>query len=55
MIPERWRLIRDLFSSALQLGAAERSAFLDRNCSGDPSLRQEVCDKAKGSVTGAVL
>ena len=42
MTPERWRQIRDLFSNALQLGAAERSAFLDRNCSGDPSLREEV-------------
>jgi serine/threonine protein kinase/TolB-like protein len=42
MTPERWRQIRDLFTSALQLGAAERSAYLYRNCSGDPSLRQEV-------------
>jgi eukaryotic-like serine/threonine-protein kinase len=42
MTPERWRQIRDLFSSALRLEAAERPVFLDRNCSGDPSLRQEV-------------
>ena len=42
MTPERWRQICDLFASTLQLGAAERPAFLDRNCSGDPSLRREV-------------
>jgi serine/threonine protein kinase len=42
MTPERWRQVRDLFTSALQVGVAERSAFLDSNCSGDHSLRREV-------------
>jgi hypothetical protein len=42
MTPERWRQIRDVLDSALQLEGAERSAFLDRNCSRDPSLRQEL-------------
>jgi serine/threonine protein kinase/Tfp pilus assembly protein PilF len=42
MTPERWRQIRDLLDSLLQLTPPERSAFLDRNCSGDPSLREEL-------------
>ena len=42
MDPERWRQIRDLLDGALQLEGAERSAFLDRSCSSDHSLRQEV-------------
>jgi serine/threonine protein kinase/TolB-like protein len=42
MTPERWRQVRDLLTSALELEASERSGFLGLNCSGDPSLRQEV-------------
>jgi hypothetical protein len=42
MSPERWRHLRELLDRALQVEGAERSAFLDRNCSGDPSLRQEL-------------
>jgi hypothetical protein len=42
MTPARWRQIRDLLDRALQLEAPERSPFLDRSCSSDHSLRQEV-------------
>jgi predicted unusual protein kinase regulating ubiquinone biosynthesis (AarF/ABC1/UbiB family) len=42
MTPERWQEIRDVLEKALELAPDERSAFLDRACSSDPSLRQEV-------------
>jgi serine/threonine protein kinase len=42
MTPERWQQIRGVLEEALELPAAQRSAFLQRNCSADPSLRLEV-------------
>src|SRR5260370_17263769 len=32
----------DLFAAAIALPVAERAAYLDRACSGDPDLRQRV-------------
>jgi eukaryotic-like serine/threonine-protein kinase len=40
--PERWQQARELFKSALEREASERSAFLDEGCAGDESLRREV-------------
>ena len=42
MTPERWQQIRDVLEKALELTPEQRSAFLERACSSDPSLRQEV-------------
>src|SRR5580700_5800878 len=42
MTPERWQQIRDVLEKALELAPGERSAFLNRECSSDQSLRQEV-------------
>ena len=42
MTPERWQQIRDVLEEALELAPEQRSAFLEKNCSSDPSLRQEV-------------
>jgi serine/threonine protein kinase/WD40 repeat protein len=42
MTPERWQQIRDVLEKALGLAPGERSAYLDRACSSDASLRQEV-------------
>jgi eukaryotic-like serine/threonine-protein kinase len=42
MTPERWQQIRGVLGEALELPPEQRSAFLQRNCSSDPSLRQEV-------------
>ena len=42
MTPERWQQIQDVLEKALELPPGERSAFLNRACSTDPSLRQEV-------------
>ena len=42
MTPERWQTIRDVLEKALELAPGERSAFLNRACSSDQTLRQEV-------------
>jgi serine/threonine protein kinase len=42
MDPHRWRQIEDLYHLALEKPAHERAGFLDRACSADPSLRQEL-------------
>src|SRR5438477_2327133 len=42
MTPERWQRIEDLFQSARTRTTAERAAFLDGACGGDPELRAEV-------------
>ena len=42
MRPERWQQIRDVLEKALELAPGERSAFLNRACSSDQSLRDEV-------------
>ncbi|MEM1203719.1 MAG: serine/threonine-protein kinase [Acidobacteriota bacterium] len=42
MDPERWRRIEHLFERAVDLGASQRGAFLDRETAGDPELRREV-------------
>src|ERR1700678_1830075 len=42
MTPERWQQIRGVLEEALELAPEQRSAFLQRNCSADPGLRQEV-------------
>ena len=42
MTPERWEQIRIVLEKALDLAPGERSAFLNRACLSDPSLRQEV-------------
>jgi len=42
MTAERWRQIETLFHAAHERPAAEREAFLDRACAGDPTLRAEV-------------
>ena len=42
MTPERWQQIREVLEKALELAPGERSAFLNRACSSDQSLRREV-------------
>ena len=42
MTPERWREIREVLHEALELELQERSAYLDRACTADDSLRGEV-------------
>ncbi len=42
MNPQRHKLIHDIFSAASDLAPADRSKFLDKECSVDPDLRAEV-------------
>jgi serine/threonine protein kinase/Tol biopolymer transport system component len=42
MTPERWQQVRNLLESAMQLEPAQRPAYLEHHCSGDPSLRRDV-------------
>src|SRR5262245_57470585 len=42
MTPERWQQVKGLLHEAKQLVPEQRSAFLERACSDDQSLRQEL-------------
>lgn len=42
MNPERWQRIESLCQGALELDPRERTAFLERECAEDASLRREV-------------
>ena len=42
MTPERWHQIEEIFQTAIEHDAAERSAFLTEACGGDADLRREV-------------
>ena len=42
MNPERWKQIDELLSTALDLDAEKRAAFLDKACVGDEELRKQV-------------
>ncbi len=42
MSGERWKIVKEIVASALDLSGAERSAYLDRACAADHDLRGEV-------------
>jgi serine/threonine protein kinase len=42
MTPERWQQVKEVLATALDLAPAERSAYLDKRCAGDGSLRDDV-------------
>src|SRR5207253_10032706 len=42
MSPEHWQQIKILLHSALERAPAERPAFLDQACSGNPTLRSQL-------------
>src|ERR1041384_4517670 len=54
MTPEHWQQVKGLLQGALEQEPRARAAFLDRECAGNPSLREEVesliafQDQAKG-------
>ena len=39
---DRWARINDVLSTALALNPDERAAFLDKECAGEPEVREEV-------------
>src|SRR5437016_4834897 len=61
MTPERWQQVKELFRSALEHKSDDRGAFLDRACSGDAVLRQEVeslvssFEKSDGPIEAPVV
>jgi eukaryotic-like serine/threonine-protein kinase len=57
MTPERWQVVRGILESAMELRPTERAAFLDQQCSTDPSLRQDVDDllSVEGKLDPAFL
>lgn len=56
MTPDLWHRIESLFEQALELAVAERDAFLDKACTGDPELHREVTTLLASTVsTGASL
>lgn len=42
MTPERWRYVRELVESTVELGPVERESLLGARCAGDADLRSEV-------------
>ena len=40
--PQRWQQVKEILYTALEMGAAERSSFLDEKCGNDNELRREV-------------
>ena len=42
MRSEDWPRVEELFHNVSRLGAAERAAYLARECAGDEALRREV-------------
>lgn len=42
MISPQWRKVDELLDQAMDLSPAERTAFLDRECNGDTTLRREI-------------
>jgi serine/threonine protein kinase len=42
MTPERWQQLKELLAPALDLEVSQRSAYLERVCLGDPSLRSAL-------------
>jgi len=42
MTPERWRQVKAVLATALDMPAADRSDYLDKGCAGDESLRETV-------------
>src|ERR1043166_4749826 len=42
MTPDRWQQINELFMAVVELEPDERTAFLDKSCSGDQMLRMEI-------------
>lgn len=42
MTPERWQEVKQVLAAALELAPEERTAYLERGCAADPSLRDDI-------------
>src|SRR5215813_363999 len=54
--PERYKQIKSIFQSAVELPRSEQAIFLDKACSGDEGLRREVEDllSSHGQVNDSI-
>jgi hypothetical protein len=52
MTPERWQQIEKIYHPALELEESQRLAFLEKACSGDEALRQEVESLLRSEPSG---
>jgi len=55
MTPERWQSVKEVLHQALELQPHERSTFLERACSSDPTLRHEVDNLLAEEVSAGFL
>ena len=55
MTPERWKRVEELYHAAQVRAPGERSEFLDRECSADPGLREEVASLLDEQVDDGFL
>src|SRR5262245_6972731 len=61
MTPDRWKQVKQIFQSAIELPSSERGAFVSEACGEDPELRSEVeslissHNRADSSVLTAVV
>jgi hypothetical protein len=42
MKPERWKKVEELYNEVVKLEPDQRGAFLEKKCTSDESLREEV-------------
>ncbi|PYP65289.1 MAG: hypothetical protein DMD26_11455, partial [Gemmatimonadetes bacterium] len=52
---ERWRVLEPLLDAALELAPGERTAFLDDECRGDPTLHADVRSLVAACELGATI
>src|SRR5690606_36882420 len=55
MHAERWERVQTLFHAALELPKAERRAFLERECAGDPGLAADVLAMLAADAHGETI
>lgn len=55
MTPELWQSVKEVLHQALQLQPQERSEFLERAYSSDPTLRREVENLLAEEVSASFL
>lgn len=55
MRPERWKQVRTIVGAALEMDAADRSAFIRDSCGVDRELRDEVSDLLAGEEGAAQI
>ncbi len=57
MTPQRWQQLEALYDAAVELSPAERTSFLEKQCSGDDELLRELTAMFRdtgGNITGMV-